>query len=163
MLRYWQEIGRNSAHRHYGFTDPRSAFALAAEGEGLEPPHRLITGSAVFKTARLPITVALLFQRTARAAHPGANREPADPLLQDRPVRFARVYSCGARFLLNVCSSSPVPNIIRAIPTNGSVAFGPVFASSFGPTFVNVTPRTVDVGLGVGVTLGFGITGVTMQ
>ena len=50
-----------------------------AEGEGLEPPHRLITGSAVFKTARLPITVALQRRSVSRAPHitPGNANRPA--------------------------------------------------------------------------------------
>ena len=55
-----------------GADESSKAFLHVAEGEGLEPPHRLITGSAVFKTARLPITVALLFQRSARGSRSGA-------------------------------------------------------------------------------------------
>ena len=55
-----------------GADESSNAFLQVAEGEGLEPPHRLITGSAVFKTARLPITVALLFQRSAHGSCSGA-------------------------------------------------------------------------------------------
>src|SRR5438105_7809742 len=99
------------------------AFLLLAEGEGLEPPHRLITGSAVFKTARLPITVALQRRSVSRAPpHLAHKCESTGSVLGGRSIlvraRCARPHQLPreAKPFSAPLSAQAIPSPRRSIP-----------------------------------------------